>query len=286
MFALCPLAGRDRRHAHRDRGRSRISIHAPHAGRDKPCGKWYDGYGISIHAPREGRDAQSVEAARHNLISIHAPREGRDDVRRVRVRRHEFISIHAPHEGRDVLQILRAAHEKISIHAPHAGRDQEFLQDAIVEDLFQSTRPARGATSADISKQLSRIFQSTRPARGATGLTAVCWNCSTIFQSTRPARGATSAGVRHAQHRAISIHAPREGRDCELRNIKYRMQDISIHAPREGRDVYDYGNTEGSLYFNPRAPRGARPLHARQQGAAVFISIHAPREGRDLGRGL
>nr|DAO97833.1 MAG TPA: hypothetical protein [Caudoviricetes sp.] len=35
MFALCPLAGRDRRHAHRDRGRSRISIHAPREGRDQ-----------------------------------------------------------------------------------------------------------------------------------------------------------------------------------------------------------------------------------------------------------
>ena len=78
MFALCPLAGRDRRHAHRDRGRSRISIHAPLAGRDKPCGKWYDGYGISIHAPREGRDQEAVADKYTAMNSIHAPREGRD----------------------------------------------------------------------------------------------------------------------------------------------------------------------------------------------------------------
>ena len=35
--------------------------------------------------------------------------------------------------------------------------------------LFQSTRPARGATLCrHLSERISRAFQSTRPARGAT----------------------------------------------------------------------------------------------------------------------
>ena len=34
------------------------------------------------------------------------------------------------------------------------------------------------------------------------------------FQSTRPVRGATPWGVVHGIRRAISIHAPRAGRDC------------------------------------------------------------------------
>ena len=58
---------------------------------------------------------------------------------------------------------------------------------------------------------------------------------------------------------AISIHAPRTGRDrgpCGHR----RTRLISIHAPRTGRDLH------AVIY-----PHGV-----------VAISIHAPRTGRDL----
>ena len=146
MFALCPLAGRDRRHAHRDRGRSRISIHAPLAGRDKPCGKWYDGYGISIHAPREGRDQtffdalnqgqqfQSTRPARGATVSdatvyhvrlFQSTRPARGATPKWEFRSEPAcISIHAPREGRDVDPICVAVYiAGISIHAPREGRD-------------------------------------------------------------------------------------------------------------------------------------------------------------------
>ena len=78
---------------------------------------------------------------------------------------------------------------------------------------FQSTRPARGATTSptrdrrasfvsihapragrdvidEFSSVVDRTFQSTRPARGAT--TELEFDPAHIkFQSTRPARGAT-----------------------------------------------------------------------------------------------
>ena len=57
------------------------------------------------------------------------------------------------------------------------------------------------------------------------------------FQSTRPARGATV--VRHGL--AIGL-------------------GISIHAPREGRDEDHEGTNAQHVDFNPRAPRGARPM--------------------------
>ena len=56
---------------------------------------------------------------------------------------------------------------------------------------------------------------------------------------------------------AISIHAPRVGRDHK-RNLVHPVQVISIHAPRVGRDH-----------------------QVREQVLRRYISIHAPRVGRD-----
>ena len=130
--------------------------------------------------------------------------------------------------------------------------------------MFQSTRPARGATCTSASGYAARArFQSTRPARGATvhDVTDRCRSAS-MFQSTRPARGAT-------RHRGVS------------RRIAI---DVSIHAPRAGRDV-DTAVLDGVICtcFNPRAPRGARPRRRTRSTAAadVHVSIHAPRAGRD-----
>ena len=60
----------------------------------------------------------------------------------------------------------------------------------------------------------------------------------------------------------ISIHAPREGRDEAAQDLTDQI-DISIHAPREGRDIPLPFCGLRPLYFNPRAPRGARPQHSR-----------------------
>ena len=56
----------------------------------------------------------------------------------------------------------------------------------------------------------------------------------------------------------ISIHAPREGRDRTGYAAETRVS-ISIHAPREGRDRQRRWRRSVPFYFNPRAPRGARP---------------------------
>ena len=55
----------------------------------------------------------------------------------------------------------------------------------------------------------------------------------------------------------ISIHAPREGRDVFAFLVAVGLL-ISIHAPREGRDTSEKSALRTTLYFNPRAPRGAR----------------------------
>ena len=74
--------------------------------------------------------------------------------------------------------------------APRGARPYPFVFDTLFPE-FQSTRPARGATEMPYEYAQIGAFQSTRPARGAT----------------------TSAGPHPWEHRVISIHAPREGRD-------------------------------------------------------------------------
>ena len=85
-----------------------------------------------------------------------------------------------------------------------------------LRNLFQSTRPMRGATNGRKLRNGRRLrFQSTRPMRGATFTVYIllCTHCP--FQSTRPMRGATNIGVTTSQQMIISIHAPHAGRDSK-----------------------------------------------------------------------
>ena len=168
-------------------------------------------------------------------------------------------------------------------------------------DLFQSTPPARGATSSMGMMAQKPVFQATPPARGATPYYQL-FVLSPVFQSTPPARGATACrfGLHYTRH--ISIHAPREGGD-NIIAPKPIKKKISIHAPREGGDHSLFNGMSWPSDFNPRPPRGGRlPATADGASAAVFqstppargatlsqsffvlevnISIHAPREGGD-----
>ena len=82
-----------------------------------------------------------------------------------------------------------------------------------------------------------------------------------------------------------------------------RRPAISIHAPRVGRDIARKRESDMTINFNPRAPCGARPkTSCRLRACGTFqstrpvwgathgtgspclqinISIHAPRVGRD-----
>ena len=108
----------------------------------------------------------------------------------------------------------------------------------------------------------------------------------------------------NARRRRISIHAPHAGRDRKHLPKGHIQFWISIHAPHAGRDILDVvigttvslfqstrpmrGATTGAarplaalLYFNPRAPCGARRWFSCCVRDRCHISIHAPHAGRD-----
>ena len=97
------------------------------------------------------------------------------------------------------------------------------------------------------------------------------------FQSTLPVRGATFFLPQPPKPFRISIHAPREGSDCRVRDAAsaafasfqstlpvrgatphvvtlYNVSTISIHAPREGSDPAELSVWTGKRDFNPRSP--------------------------------
>ena len=77
---------------------------------------------VSIHAPHAGRDPRRFATRKVGDVSIHAPHAGRDRDTQKR-RCNKWVSIHAPHAGRDAGAIRHVTRHWVSIHAPHAGRD-------------------------------------------------------------------------------------------------------------------------------------------------------------------
>ena len=192
------------------------------------------------------------------------------------------ISIHAPREGSDTTGTRCPTRTRdFNPRSPRGERRCSVISRRLTVAVFQSTLPARGATTSD-SSGLSRrsLFQSTLPARGATPninddggfsgyfnprsprgerpMPAYTSPPPELFQSTLPARGATDG----------------------VKKLTY-SPEISIHAPREGSDVAVLYAGTAYGHFNPRSPRGERPDLQPSKTAAQLISIHAPREGSD-----
>ena len=113
-------------------------------------------------------------------------------------------------------------------------------------------------------------------------------------------RGATLSSCYYAGNCNISIHAPRAGRDKVLHKLilhsmlfqstrpvrgatlddlqPYKTVKISIHAPRAGRDWFAITALITIIYFNPRAPCGARlNLSPTSSGNILFQSTRPVR---------
>ena len=148
-----------------------VSIHAPRTGRDNADGFQQLGVlGFNPRAPHGARQAavsfvvmlykfQSTRPARGATdcgwkfspvehVSIHAPRTGRDTpVCALRTANRRF-NPRAPHGARLINGIDYVIDTVVSIHAPRTGRDLSLTLQFTRRIMFQSTRPARGATTS------------------------------------------------------------------------------------------------------------------------------------------
>ena len=214
----------------------KVSIHAPRAGRDAECRKAWDELGVSIHAPRAGRDGRQRSVERASIcFNPRAPRGARPDNQHKAAEGGWFQSTRPARGATDRPYGWQAA-VRVSIHAPRAGRDSGKAPRSLTMGGFNPRAPRGARPNTPVHGLTGDMFQSTRPARGATLCDAEAIPPNG-FQSTRPARGATALEIDVMLCDAVSIHAPRAGRDDNR---------LGPHRWRGG--------------FNPRAPRGARRL--------------------------
>ena len=124
------------------------------------------------------------------------------------------------------------------------------------------------------------VFQSTLPARGATSHRAVRAGLGIQFQSTLPARGATS-GRRSCRHQgAISIHAPRTGSDSAPAFAPDAAEHFNPRSPHGERPEDDIEDSRLWVFQSTLPARGATRLLTFWTTSGQ-ISIHAPRTGSD-----
>ena len=146
---------------------------------------------------------------------------------------------------------------------------------------FQSTLPARGATTSSPASCCRRCHFNPRSPHGERLFINSRKSFASGFQSTLPARGATPTHDFQSCALHISIHAPRTGSDSDLLD-KFMGLDISIHAPRTGSDDTPPPSAPPASYFNPRSPHGERRFRPEPVAPTQDISIHAPCTGSDL----
>ena len=168
-----------------------------------------------------------------------------------------MISIHAPRTGSDRAICRLRCRQAISIHAPRTGSDGISRARRCAILPFQSTLPARGATSPVRSQCSDTLFQSTLPARGAT-FRRFRRVLPLGFQSTLPARGATGSCIELFDAREISIHAPRTGSDKWTAFMSPPRGYFNPRSPHgERRHAVEVSNAD-KRHFNPRSPHGER----------------------------
>ena len=261
----------------------KISIHAPRVGRDAGSVISTPMCVISIHAPRVGRDVGSLTHC-HVIksISIHAPRVGRDGSVTSVLCAEAGISIHAPRVGRDhriipftarlaQFQSTRPVWGATSIRSPArrcrgdfnprapCGARPPMLPPPPRGSDFNPRAPCGARRSTALSSYRSTLFQSTRPVWGATSCASTCVDAVRSFQSTRPVWGATPFRRFGCQKPLrISIHAPRVGRD-QVTQVEIKgLIGFQSTRPVWGATLSSRFTGQSSVYFNPRAPCGAR----------------------------
>ena len=85
-----------------------------------------------------------------------------------------------------------------------------------------------------------------------------------------------------ARRPQISIHASREGSDLPVDFLLRRQYAFQSTLPAREATLPEITLDEYLKDFNPRFPRGKRPIDSHIQRPTLIISIHASREGSDL----
>ena len=93
-------------------------------------------------------------------------------------------------------------------------------------------------------------------------------------------RGATLDLLEHLVFALISIHAPREGSDANIRFVETTEAKFQSTLPVRGATA-PFLLVFALISFQSTLPVRGATASKRQRSAQARISIHAPREGSD-----
>ena len=213
---------------------------------------------ISIHAPREGCDGSAPTGRpRPAPISIHAPREGCDSS--WLLSRASFIPYFNPRTPRGVRLLGGVDHlmeDLISIHAPREGCDHRRRLRLRPQAAISIHAPREGCDGiCEFLGVAWRDISIHAPREGCDSERTILIFFCYLFQSTHPARGATiQSWLNGTMLLFQSTHPARGATRCAI---------IGCRALEN---------------FNPRTPRGVRPVHSqRAMLLSVFQSTHPAR---------
>ena len=170
----------------------------------------------------------------------------------------QYFNPRAPYGARHAFDRAVSRQDFISIHAPHTGRDTPLRWMIFFVEIFQSTRPIRGATPTGRLFLCQKTNFNPRAPYGARLCFCFALVIRLIFQSTRPIRSATRDSLHPSPRGPISIHAPHTGRDAGC--SRWDLFTIAFQSTRPIRGAtLSTGRSQSlKLNFNPRAPYGAR----------------------------
>ena len=166
-----------------------ISIHPPHAGRDRKVYHVYHG-GEYFNPPSPCGEGQLTLRHHHKPRRFQStlPMRGGTESSKLLAAPYQ-ISIHPPHAGRDLAGLLKRLNTSISIHPPHTGRDF-FLCQLLLQSLhFNPPSPCGEGHSKKRNKPQNNDFNPPSP-------------CGEGPKYQYP-----------VSCRVISIHPPHAGRD-------------------------------------------------------------------------
>ena len=183
--------------------------------------------------------------------------------------------------GRDVLDERGARpHSDFNPRAPYGARRTRHIFTITFTDF--NPRAPYGARPIITAFVIPWINFNPRAPYGARRRSGASPPASRSFQSTRPVWGATTPQyIRYYTGKGISIHAPRMGRDLIIGADIAPPVYFNPRAPYGAR-LRDFARFRELFNFNPRAPYGARLNRRAGVLTRGLISIHAPRMGRDV----
>ena len=167
----------------------------------------------------------------------------------------------------------------VSIHAPHAGRDSATTSQVPKHSCFNPRAPCGARPRFEVFLQRLNLFQSTRPMRGATSFRLDV--CPVVHVSIHAPRVGRDHLDRNSVGRCGRFN-PRApcGARRPLRLYCGRGSCFNPRAPCGARRRFSQ-SYRFSAGFNPRAPCGARHYCPGDDFPTDIVSIHAPRVGRD-----